>query len=56
MNLSFDKSLTAYTPCFGLRPDRMARMCAASSASNQFQKVELVKFARPEESFNELES
>ena len=33
----------------------MARTCAASSGSTSFQKVELVKFTRPEDSYEQLE-
>ena len=49
------KSLTAYTPCFRSEAGSYGKDVRGIIRQHQFQKVELVKFARPEESFNELE-
>jgi seryl-tRNA synthetase len=49
------KSLTAYTPCFRSEAGSYGKDVRGIIRQHQFQKVELVKFAKPEESFNELE-
>src|SRR5215831_14084853 len=47
--------LCAYTPCFRSEAGSYGRDVRGIIRQHQFQKVELVKFARPEESYNELE-
>jgi seryl-tRNA synthetase len=49
------RSLTAYTPCFRSEAGSYGRDVRGIIRQHQFQKVELVKFARPEESYAELE-
>src|SRR5436190_1264961 len=49
-------SLTAYTPCFRSEAASYGRDVRGIIRQHQFQKVELVKFARPESSYDELES
>src|SRR5271168_2861313 len=49
------RSLVAYTPCFRSEAGSYGKDVRGIIRQHQFQKVELVKFARPEESFNELE-
>jgi seryl-tRNA synthetase len=49
------RSLTAYTPCFRSEAGSYGRDVRGIIRQHQFQKVELVKFARPEESYTELE-
>jgi seryl-tRNA synthetase len=46
----------AYTPCFRSEAGSYGRDVRGIIRQHQFQKVELVKFARPENSYNELES
>jgi seryl-tRNA synthetase len=46
----------AYTPCFRSEAGSYGRDVRGIIRQHQFQKVELVKFARPESSYNELES
>ena len=48
-------SLTAYTPCFRSEAGSYGKDVRGIIRQHQFQKVELVKFARPEESYAELE-
>jgi seryl-tRNA synthetase len=48
--------LTAYTPCFRSEAGSYGRDVRGIIRQHQFQKVELVKFARPESSYEELES
>jgi len=48
-------SLTAYTPCFRSEAGSHGKDVRGIIRQHQFQKVELVKFARPEESYNQLE-
>ncbi len=48
-------SLTAYTPCFRSEAGSYGRDVRGIIRQHQFQKVELVKFARPEDSYAELE-
>jgi seryl-tRNA synthetase len=48
--------LTAYTPCFRSEAGSYGRDVRGIIRQHQFQKVELVKFARPEQSYEELES
>ena len=57
--LDLDKlpiKLTAYTPCFRSEAGSYGRDVRGIIRQHQFQKVELVKFARPETSYEELES
>jgi seryl-tRNA synthetase len=49
------RSLTAYTSCFRSEAGSYGRDVRGIIRQHQFQKVELVKFARPEESYAELE-
>jgi seryl-tRNA synthetase len=48
-------ALTAYTPCFRSEAGSYGRDVRGIIRQHQFQKVELVKFARPEQSYDELE-
>jgi seryl-tRNA synthetase len=48
--------LTAYTPCFRSEAGSYGKDVRGIIRQHQFQKVELVKFARPEQSYDELES
>jgi len=48
--------LTAYTPCFRSEAGSYGRDVRGIIRQHQFQKVELVKFTRPEQSYDELES
>lgn len=48
-------SLTAYTPCFRSEAGSYGRDVRGIIRQHQFQKVELVKFARPENSYEEHE-
>jgi len=48
--------LTAYTPCFRSEAGSYGRDVRGIIRQHQFQKVELVKFSRPETSYDELES
>ncbi|HEY1264854.1 MAG TPA: serine--tRNA ligase [Terriglobales bacterium] len=48
-------SLTAYTPCFRSEAGSYGKDVRGLIRQHQFQKVELVKFARPEESYEQLE-
>jgi seryl-tRNA synthetase len=48
-------SLTAYTPCFRSEAGSHGKDVRGIIRQHQFQKVELVKFARPETSYDELE-
>jgi seryl-tRNA synthetase len=47
--------LCAYTPCFRSEAGSYGRDVRGIIRQHQFQKVELVKFARPEQSYQELE-
>ena len=47
--------LTAYTPCFRSEAGAYGRDTRGIIRQHQFQKVELVKFALPETSYDELE-
>jgi seryl-tRNA synthetase len=49
------RSLTAYTPCFRSEAGSYGRDVRGIIRQHQFQKVELVKFTRPEESYAEHE-
>ena len=49
-------SLTAYTPCFRSEAGSYGKDVRGIIRQHQFQKVELVKFARPERSYDELEN
>jgi seryl-tRNA synthetase len=48
-------SLCAYTPCFRSEAGSYGRDVRGIIRVHQFQKVELVKFTRPEQSYEELE-
>ena len=47
--------LVAYTPCFRSEAGAAGRDVRGIIRQHQFQKVELVKFARPEQSYDELD-
>jgi seryl-tRNA synthetase len=47
--------LCAYTPCFRSEAGSYGRDVRGIIRQHQFQKVELVKFAQPEQSYSELE-
>jgi seryl-tRNA synthetase len=49
-------SLTAYTPCFRSEAGSYGKDVRGLIRQHQFQKVELVKFAAPEDSYAQLES
>jgi seryl-tRNA synthetase len=49
-------SLTAYTPCFRSEAGSYGKDVRGIIRQHQFQKVELVKFSRPENSYEQLES
>jgi len=48
-------SLVAYTPCFRSEAGSYGRDLRGIIRQHQFQKVEMVKFARPEDSYEQLE-
>jgi len=48
-------SFTAYTPCFRSEAGSYGRDTRGLIRQHQFDKVELVKFCKPEDSYNELE-
>ena len=48
-------SLTAYTPCFRSEAGSYGKDVRGIIRQHQFQKVELVKFSKPESSYDELE-
>src|SRR5678809_1285933 len=48
-------SLTAYTPCFRSEAGSYGKDVRGIIRQHQFQKVELVKFTRPENSYEQLE-
>jgi seryl-tRNA synthetase len=48
-------SLTAYTPCFRSEAGSYGKDVRGIIRQHQFQKVELVKFSLPENSYNQLE-
>ena len=50
------RNYTAYTPCFREEAGSAGRDTRGMIRVHQFDKVELVKFTRPEESFDALES
>jgi len=47
---------TAYTPCFRKEAGSYGKETKGMNRVHQFDKVELVKFVKPETSYNELES
>ena len=47
---------TAYTPCFRSEAGSYGADVRGLIRQHQFDKVELVKFTTPEQSFDELES
>jgi seryl-tRNA synthetase len=48
-------ALTAYTPCFRSEAGSYGKDVRGIIRQHQFQKVELVKFSRPEDSYDQLE-
>ena len=48
-------SVTAYTPCFRSEAGSYGKDVRGIIRQHQFQKVELVKFTRPQESYEQLE-
>ncbi len=48
-------NLTAYTPCFRSEAGSYGKDVRGIIRQHQFQKVELVKFSRPEDSYEQLE-
>jgi seryl-tRNA synthetase len=52
---SLPVSLVAYTPCFRSEAGSYGRDVRGIIRQHQFQKVELVKFSKPESSYDELE-
>jgi len=48
-------SLAAYTPCFRSEAGSYGKDVRGIIRQHQFQKVEMVKFARPEDSYEQLE-
>ena len=48
-------SLTAYTPCFRSEAGSYGKDVRGIIRQHQFQKVELVKFSKPEDSYDQLE-
>ena len=52
----FPIKLTAYTPCFRSEAGSYGRDVRGIIRQHQFQKVEMVKFALPEQSYEELDS
>jgi seryl-tRNA synthetase len=48
-------SLTAYTPCFRSEAGSYGKDVRGIIRQHQFQKVEMVKFTRPEDSYDQLE-
>jgi seryl-tRNA synthetase len=52
---SLPVKLCAYTPCFRSEAGSYGRDVRGIIRQHQFQKVELVKFARPDQSYEELE-
>jgi seryl-tRNA synthetase len=48
-------SLTAFTPCFRSEAGSYGKDVRGIIRQHQFQKVELVKFTRPEQSYDQLE-
>jgi seryl-tRNA synthetase len=54
-NAKLPISLTAYTPCFRSEAGSYGKDVRGIIRQHQFQKVELVKFSRPGESYEQLE-
>ncbi|MDI6689300.1 MAG: serine--tRNA ligase [Actinomycetota bacterium] len=52
----FPLKYVAYTPCFRREAGAAGRETRGLIRQHQFNKVELVKFAKPEESYDELDS
>jgi len=52
---SLPVKLVAYTPCFRSEAGSYGRDVRGIIRQHQFQKVELVKFARPDQSYDELD-
>src|SRR5699024_4221257 len=48
-------NLTAYTPCFRQEAGSAGRDTRGLIRNHQFDKVEMVKFSTPEESYDQLE-
>lgn len=53
---SLPERLCAFTPCFRAEAGSAGRDTRGLIRQHQFHKVEMVKFAKPEESYDELES
>jgi seryl-tRNA synthetase len=49
-------SLTAYTPCFRSEAGSYGKDVRGIIRQHQFQKVEMVKFTRPQDSYEQLEN
>lgn len=54
-NVELTKKYVAYTPCFRSEAGSHGRDVRGITRQHQFNKVELLKFARPEDSYDELE-
>jgi seryl-tRNA synthetase len=54
-DVDLPRLMTAYTPCFRSEAGSYGRDVRGIIRQHQFQKVELVKLTRPEESYDELE-
>jgi len=54
-NAKLPISLTAYTPCFRSEAGSYGKDVRGIIRQHQFQKVELVKFTRPDQSYEQLE-
>ena len=50
------QKLTAYTPCFRREAGSYGKDVRGLNRLHQFDKVEMVKFAKPEQAYDELES
>lgn len=54
-NVELTKKYVAYTPCFRSEAGSHGRDVRGITRQHQFNKVELLKFSRPEDSYDELE-
>ena len=52
----FPVKMTAYTPCFRREAGSYGKDVRGLNRLHQFDKVEMVKYAKPEESYDDLES
>ena len=55
-NNDFPQKMTAYTPCFRREAGSYGKDVRGLNRLHQFDKVEMVKIVRPEESYDQLES